>query len=214
MFSVAGRETIPNGWSKRMQAVDSDEVSFDIVYRMRDYQYGWRPVRFFIWANDAEHELGDSPLPDGRVNLFRDNGADGLSFLASEYIRYVPIKADIEINLGPDDLVVYETKKMSVERFKFSFYRDSHGREHVDGWDERSQWVDTIRNYRAKPITFELRRIWDGDIEYASEVETTLFDYRTTETVFTIDARDKVEYPATVLQHYGVNTTQSAVKLE
>jgi len=214
MFSVSGRETIRDGWSKRMQAVDSDEVSFDIVYRMRDYQYGWRPVRFFIWANDDEHSLGDSPLPDGRVNLFRDNGADGLSFLASEYIRYVPIKADIEINLGPDDLVVYETRKMSVERFKFHFRRDNRGREWVDGWDERSQWVDTIRNYRTEPITFELRRIWNGDIEYASEVETTLFDYRTTETVFTIDARSKVEYPATVLQHYGVNTTQSAVKLK
>ena len=171
-------------------------------------------LRFFIWANDDEHELGESPLPDGRVNLFRDNGADGLSFLASEYIRYVPIKADIEINLGPDDLVVYETKKMSVERFKFHFSRDNRGREHVDGWDERSGWVDTIRNYRTKPITFELRRIWDGDIEYASEVETTLFDYRTTQTVFTIGARDKVEYPATVLQHFDVNAEQSAVELK
>ena len=214
MFSVAGRETIPNGWSKRMQAVDTEDVSFDIVYRMRSYQYGHRPMRFFIWANDDEHTLGESPLPDGRVNLFRDNGADGLSFLGSQQIRYVPIKADIEINLGPDDLVVYETKRISTERFNFHFHRDGRGREHVDGWDERSGWVDTIRNYRTKPITFELRRIWDGDIEYDSEVTTTLFDYRTTQTTFTIDARSKTEYPATVTQHHGVNAKQSSVKLD
>ena len=220
MFAVEGRETIANGWSKRMRAVDAAEVSFDIVYRMRDYQYGPRPVRFFIWANDAEHELGDSPLPDGRVNLFRDNGADGLSFLASEYIRYVPIKADIEINLGPDDLVVYETKKMSIERFNFHFSprrpQPRRGRveeEYVDGWDERSGWVDTIRNYRTKPITFELRRIWNGDVEYESEVDTTLFDYRTTETTFTIGARSKLEYPATIVQHFGIHEKQSAVEL-
>ena len=124
----------------------------------------------------------------------------------------MPIKADIEINLGPDDLVVYETKRISAERFSFHFHRRNR-REYVDGWDERTGWVDTIRNYRTEPITFELRRIWDGDIEYDSEVTTTLFDYRSTETTFTIDARGKTEYPATVTQHHGVNATQDRVKL-
>ncbi len=215
MFSVGGRETIPNGWSKRMQAVDAEDVKFDIVYRMRAHQYGPRPVRFFIWNNDDEHELGDSPLPDGRINLFRDNGADGLSFLASQQVRYVPIKADIEINLGADDLVVYETQKMSTERpirtFKFI---TRNRREYVAGWDETSLWVDTIRNYRTKPITFELRRVWHGDVEYESEVTTTLFDFRTTETTFTIGARDKTEYPATVTLHYGKNVKQNRVELK
>jgi hypothetical protein len=214
MFSVAGRETIRNGWSKRMQAVDAEGVKFDIVYRMRAHQYGPRPVRFFVWLNDDEHKLGESPLPNGRVNLFRDNGADGLSFLATQQIRYVPIKAKIEVNLGPDDLVVYETKKMSSERMEFRFRRDAHGREYVVGWDEKTQWVDTIRNYRTKPITFELRRIWPGDIDYSSEVKTTLFDYRTTETTFTVGARSKTEYPATVTQHLGKNAKQASVKLK
>jgi hypothetical protein len=214
MFSIEGRETIRNGWSKRMQAVDAEDVKFDIVYRMRAHQYGPRPVRFFVWLNDDEHKLGESPLPDGRVNLFRDNGADGLSFLATQQIRYVPIKAKIEVNLGPDDLVVYETRKMSTERLKFQFRRDKQGREYVCGWDETTHWVDTIRNYRTKPITFELRRIWPGDIEYNSEVKTTLFDFRTTETKFTIGARGKTEYPATVTQHHGKNAKQNTVKLK
>ncbi len=230
MFSVGGRETIPNGWSKRIQAVDADDVSFDIVYRMRGHQYGARPVRFFIWSNDDEHSLGESPLPDGRVNLFRDNGEDGLSFLGSQQVNYVPIKADIEINLGPDDLVVYETKKMSTKRTDFEFGppqpeplpqpRPRRGRagvaakEYVDGLDETTDWVDTIRNYRDKPITFELRRVWAGDVEYESEVATTLFDYRTTETTFTIGPREKTEYPATVTLHLGSRAKQASVKLK
>ena len=53
MFSVAGTETVPNGWSKRMEAVKADGVKFDIVYRMRAYEYGDRPVRLFIWRNAA-----------------------------------------------------------------------------------------------------------------------------------------------------------------
>ena len=78
-------------------------------------------MRFFIWRNDEEHKLGDSPLPDGRVRLFRDNGKEGLSFLAEQQIRYVPIKAEIEINLGPDDLVVYKMRRTSTQRSRFRF---------------------------------------------------------------------------------------------
>ncbi len=224
LFSVSGEESIPNGWSKRMQAVEARDVPFDIVYRMRTYQYGPRPVRFFIWRNDAEHKLGDSPLPDGQVNLYRqltppadggDGSGDGLAFLARQQIRYVPIKAEIEVNLGPDDLVVYETQRMGTERLNFHFHAIS-GPPHevVDGWDERTHWVDTIRNYRTKPIKFELRRQWDGDVDYDSEVATTLFDYRTTDTAFDIAKRSKRQYPATVTAHFGTNAKQQRVKLK
>ncbi len=215
MFSVSGTENIPNGWSKRMQAVEAKDVPFDIVYRMRGYQYGPRPVRFFIWRNDSEHKLGDSPLPDGQVNLFRDNGQDGLAFLGREQIRYVPVKAEIEINLGPDDLVTYESSRMETQRLNFHFSRPAwNDIERVDGWDERTRWEDTSRNYRTKPITLELRRQWDGDVDYYSEVATTLFDYRTPETKFTIKERSKTQYPATVTLHQGANSKQSRVNLK
>jgi len=224
LFSVAGTETVPNGWSKRMQAVEAVDVPFDIVYRMRAYQYGPRPVRFLIWRNDAEHKLGESPLPDGQVNLYRqlapvglpplaDDGgrpSDGLAFVARQQIRYVPIKAEIEINTGPDDLVVYETRRMRMERLNFAF--SPHNT--VSGWDEKSLWNDTIRNYRTKPITFELRRQWDGDVDYQSEVKSALFDYRTVETTFTIPARSKTDYPATVTTHMGSNKRQDRVNLQ
>ena len=210
MFAVEGTETIRNGWSKRMRAVKADQVKFDIVYRMRSYQYGGRPVRFFIWRNDDEHKLGESPLPNGRVRIFRDNGKDGLSYLGEQLIRYVPIKAEIEVNLGPDDLVVYEMRKMSTERFNFHFNRHNH----VDGWDEKTKWVDTIRNYRTKPIAFELRRIWPGHVDYVSEVKTTLFDYRTIEAKFAVKTRDKKQYPCTVTTHHGTNSKQSRINLK
>jgi hypothetical protein len=210
MFSVEGQETIRNGWSKRMEAVRADDVGFRILYRLRRHQYGPRPVRFFLWRNDDEHELGDSPLPDGRVRIFRENGQEGLSFLGEQLIRYVPIKAEIEINLGADDLVVYETRKAGTERFNFRF----HGRhEVVVGWDERTRWVDLIRNYRKKPITLELRRIWAGDVDYSSELETGLFDYRTIEATFEIGARSKLAYPCVVITHQGKNRKQNRIRL-
>jgi len=210
LFSVEGSETIRNGWSKRMRAVKADGVKFDIVYRMRRYQYGPRPARFFIWRNDSEHKLGDSPLPNGLVRVFRENGSGGLSYLGEKLLRYVPIKAEIEVNLGPDDLVVYETRKTQVERFNFQF--DQHN--NVTGWDERQKWIHLIRNYRDKPIAFELRLMLNGDVEYTSEVKTTLFDYRTTETKLSTAARSKREYPCTVLIHHGSNAKQNRIQLK
>jgi len=177
---------------------------------MRSYQYGPRPVRFFIWRNDDEHKLGDSPLPNGRVRVFRDNGSYGLSYLGEKILRYVPIKAEIEVNLGPDDLVVYETRKTQVERFNFAF--DRHNR--VIGWDEKQQWIHTVRNYRTKPITFELRLLYGGDVEFTSEVKTTSFDYRTVEAKFPVAARGRKEYPCTALIHHGSNAKQQRVKLK
>ena len=213
MFRVDGTETIPNGWSKRMRAVKADNAKFDIVYRMRAHQYGPRPVRFYTWRNDDQHKLGDSPLPDGLVRVFRDTGRDGLSFLSQQQIRYVPIKAEIEVNLGPDDLVVYESVRTDTERLNFHF-NWAGGKEWVDGWDERTKWTDTIRNYRSKPIKFELRRIWDGDVDYESDTPTKLFDYRTAEVTLDVPALGKVVYPATVLLHQGVNAKQQRINLK
>ena len=209
MFSIEGSETIRNGWSKRMQAVEADGVKFDIVYRMRAHQYGPRPARFFIWRNDDEHKLGESPLPNGLIRTFRDNGKDGLSYLGQQLVRYVPIKAEIEVNLGTDDLVVYERRIAKVKRFNFSF----NDNDNVNGWDEQQDWIDTVRNYRTKPIVLEMRRVWQGDVDYSSEVKTTLFDYHTVETKLSVGARDEAEYPYTAVIHHGVNGKQSRVKL-
>jgi len=213
MFSVAGTETIRNGWSKRMQSIEARGAKFEVLYRMRAHQYGPRPVRFFIWSNSDKHKLGDSPLPDGRVRLYRRNGNNGMSFLGEQRVRYVPIKAKIEINLGPDDLVTYQSRKADTERVAFRF-RVSNRREFVDGWDEKTKWIDRVRNARGKPIRFELQRIWPGDIEFRSEIETTLFDYRTTKATFRVSERAYLDYPAEITQHHGRNRKQNSVKLK
>lgn len=211
MFSVEGTETVSNGWSKRMPAVRTEKTKFDIVYRMRAHQYGPRPLRFFVWQNDHEHELGDAPLPDGRVRVFRDNGRDGLSFLGEQLVRYVPIKAPIEVNLGTDDLVVYETRAQTTERTNFTF---AGRRPRVVGWDEQTRWLDTVRNYRGKPIRFELRRVWPGDVDYSSEMATKRFDYQTAEATFTVPAHGKVLYPAIVVRHLGNHARQNRLDLK
>jgi hypothetical protein len=208
MFTIAGTETIRSGWSKRMPAVRAQQADFEIVYRMRSHQYGARPVRFFTWRNDGEHGLGESPLPDGKIRIFRENGREGLSYLGEQLVRYVPVKAPVEVNVGTDDLVVYGSQRMKTERFGFTFH---NGR--VVGWDTQTGWMDKIRNYRDKPITLELHRRWGGHVDYKKDGLASLFDYRTIQVKFSVPARNHVDYPASVLVHEGSNARQNRVEL-
>ena len=95
------------------------------VYRYRVPEYGEQLVRLYTLANDKASTLGETPLPDGVVRLFRHNGHDGLSFVTAQSIKYVPIGDKIELNLGPDPEVVCEWIKQRVWR--------SHVWMHVDG---------------------------------------------------------------------------------
>jgi len=101
IYTIEGTETIPTGWSKRLRSFDGADVPFRIQYRYRPAEYGDQLVRMFLLVNDEESNLGTTPLPDGVVRVYRDNGRDGLGFRVEQAIKYVPIGEDIELNLGP-----------------------------------------------------------------------------------------------------------------
>ena len=54
-------------------------MPFKIQYRYRPQEYGDQLVRMYLLTNNKESKLGTTPLPDGIVRVFRDNGRDGLS---------------------------------------------------------------------------------------------------------------------------------------
>jgi hypothetical protein len=208
IYTIEGTQTVPHQWSKRMISFQAREVEFDILYRLRPHQYGPRPVRFFVLKNDEEHKLGTTPLPDGLVRTFRDNGRDGLSFLGQQSIAYVPIKDAIELNVGTDDEVVEEITLVSVERSNFVFNR----RRNVEGWDEARAVAEEIRNYRKKPIRMEVRRIIEGDVELDAEA-ARIHDFRTVEFAFDVKPREEFRWQYSYVQHLGKNAKQNAVRL-
>ena len=70
----------------------------------------------YLLTNDKDSKLGTTPLPDGNVRIFRDNGRDGLSYLAAQTVKYIPIGDKIELNLGADPEVIFELIKQRVSR--------------------------------------------------------------------------------------------------
>ena len=90
IYTIEGTETIPNGWSKRMRSFEGNAVPVQIQYRYRPQEYGDQLVRMYLLTNNKDSKLGTTPLPDGIVRVFRDNGRDGLSYLTQQSIKYIP----------------------------------------------------------------------------------------------------------------------------
>ena len=67
-------------------------------------------------ANDKDSRLGTTPLPNGNIRIFRDNGRDGLSYLGAQTVKYIPIGDKIELNLGQDPEVIFDLVKLKVWR--------------------------------------------------------------------------------------------------
>ncbi|HEY7086892.1 MAG TPA: hypothetical protein VH518_02315, partial [Tepidisphaeraceae bacterium] len=217
MFTVEGTETIPNGWSKRMRSFEGKTVPFAIQYRYRPQEYGDQLVRMYLLTNNPDSKLGTSPLPDGTVRVFRDNGRDGLSFLVAQQIKYVPIGDKIELNLGPDPEVIFELIKLKAWRDNIwellngadVLHRVDDGAARIEvnssvvGWDEHAVFTQRIRNYTSKPIDVEIRRAFPGHVTFRSRLNPTLHDFQTVELKTTVQPAQKSDLIFEAVTHQG-----------
>jgi hypothetical protein len=228
IYTIEGTETIPSGWSKRMQSFQGHTVPFHIQYRYRPHEYGDQLIRLYLLTNDEKSKLGTTPLPDGTVRVFRDNGRDGLSFLVEQSIKYVPIGDKIELNLGADPEVIFELVKLRVWRDDVwmriqggDVYRrvDQPGlqidvRSTVAGWVDHILYAQRIRNHTSKPIEVEVRRDFDGHVVFRSALSAQIHDYRTVQYTETVGAGQRRELPYEVAVYQGRNQKQNNVTIE
>jgi hypothetical protein len=228
IYTIEGTETIPNGWSKRLRSFEGEDVPFKIEYRYRPAEYGEQLVRMYILRNDEESELGTTPLPDGVVRVFRDNGRDGLSYLTQQTIKYIPIGDKIELNLGVDPEVIFELIKLKVTRTGLwvqihgtSEYRKVGGAEVVKienatvaGWEDHEIYTQRIRNYTEKPIHVEVRRTFPGHVIFRSQLEPKLHDYQTVELHAEVPAGEREDLYFELVRKQGYLAKQNNVILE
>ena len=227
-YTIEGTETINNGWAKRMRSFEGQTVPFNIQYRYRPQEYGDRLVRMYLLTNDKDSKLGTTPLPDGVVRVYRDNGRDGLSYLTQQSIKYIPIGDKIELNLGVDPNVIFELIKLRTFRDNIwmklrgpnVFRRVDDGAAEIEinstlsGWDDHAIYTQRIRNYTSKAIDVEIRRSWDGDALFRSSLKPTSFDYRTAQFQVLIPPATKANYYFEIVQQQGRNTKENHLLLE
>jgi hypothetical protein len=227
VFSIEGTETIRNGWSKRMRSIEAAAVPVKVQYRYRPAEYGEELVRMYLMTNNSDSKLGTTPLPDGVVRVFRDNGRNGLSYLTQQSIKYIPIGDKIELNLGDDPKVVFELIKMKswrdelwVQVHGINIFRriDQPGarveeNSSIAGWAEHELFVQRIRNYTGGDIELEIRRTFPGHVVFRSALGPKLHDYQTVQ--LTTSAKPgKSDLVYEIVRQQGHNAKQTNVTLQ
>jgi len=177
LYTIEGTETIPTGWSKRLASLAADGVPVVNLYKFEEERYGRAVVRFLSFKNDKEHKLGDTPIPDGRMKVFRlADQATHLAYEGQSSFKYIPVGEDVELNLGPVADVVVEPTLVDFKTENHRF--DKNG--NVAGYDEVKTVKLAVRNTREIPVDVDIRRnfgmsSWDldktGDFDAFAKVD-------------------------------------------
>jgi len=165
LYTIEGTETITTGWSKRLPSFDVDAVPVVNLYKFEEDRYGRNVVRFLSFKNDAEHELGETPIPGGLLKVYRNiDDERHLAYTGQSSFKYIPVDEDVELNLGSVADVVVEPKLMDYKTQNYRFDR----RRNISGWDEVRTFTIEIRNTRDIPVKLDIKRnfntsYWDLD---------------------------------------------------
>ncbi len=155
LYTIEGTETIPNEWGKRLLSFEADDVAVESLYKYDEERWGDEAIRFVKFANDEEHKLGDTPIPNGTVRIYSQADEQGfLSYVGGTEVKYIPVDEEVELELGPARLVEIKPKLMDFKTANYVF----NDRDNVSGWDEIRTWKIEITNTRTLPVEVEITR--------------------------------------------------------
>ncbi len=168
LYTVEGRDTIPNGWSKRLPSFHTQDVPIQSYYKFEKERWGDRVIRFYKFKNDEASHLGKEPLPDGEVAAFRVTGPDQrYDYVGRTHVQYIPVDEQVELELGNDQEVRVEPKLMNWVKNALDFDRNGN----VIGWTIVETWEVQLQNSKRIPVTIDLRRNFPGDWSLQTEAK-------------------------------------------
>lgn len=167
LYTIEGRETIPDGWSKQMISLSSDTVKVKTVYRYEKEKFRNNVVRFLVFANDTANNLGQTPLPGGTVNVFASGKKKGeLNFIGTDRTKYIPVGKKVELKLGNTRRIEVNPKIMNYQKSNLLF--DNKG--NLTGFDEIRDYVVDVSNFTKT----------DASVEYTLNLEHPHFKIKRT----------------------------------
>ena len=155
LYTIEGTETIANKWGKRLLSFEAEDIKVKSLYKYDEERWGQQALRFLSFANDEEHNLGETPIPNGQVKIYSQADAEGyLSFVGGTNVKYIPVNEEVELNLGTARLVKVEPILMDFKTDNYVYDR----KKNIAGWDEIRTWKIEITNTRELPIEIEITR--------------------------------------------------------
>ena len=212
LYTIEGTETIPNQWGKRLLSFEATDIEVESLYKYDEQRWGNQTIRFVKFANDEEHNLGQTPIPNGNVKIYGKADSEGfLSYVGGTNIKYIPVDEEVELNLGPARLVKVEPKLMDFKTDNYMFDR----RGNVAGWDEIRTWKIEITNTRELPIEIEITRgLGTAYWTIQSDVPYEKYDAMHARFKSNLQPKSKLTIEYTVTTYHGVREGALAEKNE
>jgi hypothetical protein len=155
LYTIEGTESIPDNWSKRLPSFDVSEIPVENLYKFEEERFGQSTIRFLMFKNDQNHQLGKTPIPDGQLKVFRKiDDAQHLTYEGHSHFKYIPVGEKAELNLGPVENVIVEPVLMKYETQNYTFFENGD----ISGWDEIRTFVIKVKNARDIPVALEIYR--------------------------------------------------------
>jgi len=202
LYTIEGTETIADKWGKRLLSFEADDIKVQSLYKYDQERWGNQTIRFVAFANDKEHNLGQTPIPNGSIKIYSQVDNEGyLSYVGGTDIKYIPVDEEVELNLGPARLVKVEPVLMDYKKDNFVF---EWWRGNITGWDEIQTWKLKIVNTRPLPVEIEITRRIDypywtlqADIPYEK------YDARHVRFKINLEPRSQQTFEYTVRIYHG-----------
>jgi hypothetical protein len=163
LYTIEGTQTLPNNWGRRLSSFSNPAAPVVNNFQHDEELLGTSPVRFLSFVNDKAHGLGQNPLPEGDLRLFRIRDESGrLTYEGRSRLSYTPVGGQARISLGPAGGVLVEVTLMDFASDNHQFNKDGD----ISGWSETMRYEARIQNTRPLPVAVEIiRRIntenWD-----------------------------------------------------
>lgn len=213
LYTIEGTETIRNKWSKRLPSLDIVDVPVESLYKYNEDLYAKNTVRFISFANDEEHELGETPIPNGNVKVYRTLQDSYLSYEGTTDIKYIPVNEDIELDLGVASKVTVVPKLMNYRTDNYEYDRNIVLRKNdISGFDEIKTWQIELNNTTDIPAKIEITRrfntpAWEMDFDEKG------IDYKKHDTTHarfttTIKPQTKRTFEYTVTKYNGTRADE------
>jgi hypothetical protein len=205
IYTVEGRDTIPNGWSKRLPSFKSDGVPLVSYYKYEKERFGDRVMRYYQFTNSLANKLGKEPLPDGAVKAFRFVSDDLLyAFVGRTSAKYIPINEYVELELGQDLDVMVKPTLMDWQKTDAQF--DNRG--NVKGWTTKETWEIEVQNSKEIPVTLDIRRNFAGDWTMTTAAKYESVDKTKVKFIVPLAPRQKQKFTYELVTRRGTNATR------
>lgn len=205
LYTVEGRETIPNAWSKRLQSFRTAEVPVTSYYKYEKEQWGDTVMRYYRFKNDAKSKLGTEPLPDGGVKAFRLINEEKLyAFAGRTAVKYIPVDEQVDLELGADSEVLVRPMLSAWAKVDLRF--DSDG--NVAGWTTTENWSIELQNSKDIEVVVDVRRSFGGDWSISTTQGYAKVDASKIKFVVPLKPGEKRSFSYQLTTRTGLNATR------